>query len=262
MWLAPLAADSYQEMPLKVCPTCDRLILDPEMGCLECRETLKTPAVAAPDQPALPETSSLGPKEILMIVAALIAGGAVTLMLLGPRKKVTATIAVPPAVAASGFAGNTSDAAPATSAANWIDNREGWVAGDRKGVAFELPARNETQVWMRKVRPLLVVRCATRATDVFVFTDSAAAMEAQDEDHSVAFALDDQPERRERWPDSGSHDALFARDGVTFAQELGRATTLRFSYTPHNAAPVVARFDVAGLSAKLAPFAARCGGGK
>jgi hypothetical protein len=262
MWLAPLAADTYQEMPLKVCPTCDRLILDPEMGCLECRETLKTPTVAAPDVPEVPKARGIGPKEVLMIVAALIAGGALTLMLLGPRSKVTAGVAVPQAVTASGFAGSTREAAPATSTATWIDNRDGWVAGDRKGVAFELPARNETQVWMRKVRPLLVVRCANRTTDVFVFTDSAAAMEAQDEDHSVTFALDDQAERSERWPDSGSHDALFARNGVAFAQELGRATTLRFSYTPHNAAPVVARFDVAGLSAKLAPFAARCGGGK
>jgi hypothetical protein len=115
---------------------------------------------------------------------------------------------------------------------------------------------------MRNVRPLLVVRCLARRMDVFVFTDSAAAMEAQDADHAVRIAFDDGPERTERWPDSEAHDALFAPDARALAQQLIRARTMRFGYTPHNAAPVSALFDVAGLAERISPAAAQCGGAK
>ena len=104
---------------------------------------------------------------------------------------------------------------------------------------------------MRTVRPLLVVRCVDGRIDTFVFTDSPAAMEPEDEDHTVRIAIDAESARTERWPDSSAHDALFAPNGAAFAAQLERARTFRFGYTPHNAAPVVATFDVAGLSATL-----------
>jgi hypothetical protein len=37
---------------------------------------------------------------------------------------------------------------------------------------------------------------------------------------------------------------------------------MRFGYTPHNAAPVSAQFDVAGLAERISPAAAQCGGAK
>jgi hypothetical protein len=63
----------------------------------------------------------------------------------------------------------------------------------------------------------------------------------------------------ERWADSDEHDALFAPDGAGFAQRLQRARTLRFGYTPHNALPVVAQFQVSGLSDLIGPVAKECG---
>jgi hypothetical protein len=108
------------------------------------------------------------------------------------------------------------------------------------------------------VRPLLVVRCLPRTTDVFVFTQSAALIEAQTEDHTVVFSFDDEPETRELWPDAAEHDALFAPDGAAFAKRLLTASTLRFGFTPHNAAPVTAHFQVGGLRNQVEPVSKTC----
>ncbi len=196
-----------------------------------------------------------GQRELTMVAAALIGSGAITLMMLSLSGTSTSaapgpvTTARPPARAAES----------ASVRASWTQNSSQWTGGARKSVAFELAARNETQVWMKTVRPMLVVRCIKGRTDAFVYTESAAAMEPQDENHGVRLAFDGAEPRTERWPDSTEHDALFAPNGRSFVAELERAQTFKFGYTPHNAAPVVAQFDVAGLGQKLAASRAGCG---
>ena len=220
---------------------------------------------------AADEPSGLGVREVVVIVGALLGSAVITLAVLSGRGSVAATGSVPPPAPVPGPASPApSGAATVVSAkpsdhdapAGWTVSSAAWTGDDRQSIALELPARNETPVWMRSVRPLLVVRCMAKRADVFVFTDSPAAMEATDDDHTVRVAIDGKPERTERWPDSRAHDALFAPDGAAFLAELQLARTLRFGYTPHNAAPAVADFDVAGLAEKLAPAAARCNAGR
>jgi len=263
---------------VEVCPTCERIIPDSAMVCVHCGvsaarpfDELPTESQAMTDTAPVPvpavtqpeaAAAGIGRRELMMIAVAVIGSGAITLALLTARGGVTATAAARgeamPAPARLEAAAATAPAG----APGWIENRAQWTAGDRKSLAFELRSRNETPVWMKNVRPLLIVRCLAKRTDVFVFTDSAAAMEKQDEDHTVRIAFDDEAERTERWPDSVAHDALFAPDGAAFARQLIGARTMRFGYTPHNAAPVVAHFDVQGLGQRLSPDAPPCGGKK
>ena len=64
------------------------------------------------------------------------------------------------------------EAAPAPT---WVGNRQAtWANDGSKTVAFELRASNDVTVWMARVRPLLVVRCLYRTTEVFVAIKSAA----------------------------------------------------------------------------------------
>jgi hypothetical protein len=119
-------------------------------------------------------------------------------------------------------------------------------------VAYEVPADKPVSVWMRTVRPALVVRCEGNILDVFVFTDSAARLERDTPDHTVRFQFDDGEEESASWPDADTHDALFAPDGALFARRLVQARTLQFGFTPHNAEPVTMRFPVAGLAPVLA----------
>jgi hypothetical protein len=125
------------------------------------------------------------------------------------------------------------------------------VSNHRKSAAFEVEADRPVGVWMKKVTPLLVVRCLDKRTDVFVFTDSAARIEPQDDNHTVQIALDGGPRLEQRWPDSVEHDALFAPDGAALARQLVNAETLTFSFSPHNAEPVTATFNVRGLGEQL-----------
>ena len=139
------------------------------------------------------------------------------------------------------------------------ENRAYWVGSEKKSAAFELPAEHLVPIWLNQVRPLLVIRCVAKSAEVFVWTGSAIAMEAQTDDHTVTYRLDDEPELTERWPDSAEHDALFTRDGPAFARRLVGARTMKIGYTPHNAAPVVAEFHVSGLGPLVEAFAKECG---
>lgn len=222
----PLAAGSRQEPAVDVCSRCERNIPDEGVLCQHCSPWEPPPSAAhQPAEEVLPG-AGVGRRQLLLIAAAVIGGGVITLAALRgggaePAPSAPAVDAARPAASVATTVTPEPDepAAPAT----WIDNGSMWLASSQKGIALELPARNETSVWMRTVRPLLVVRCVGRRTDVFVFTDSAIAMEAQDPDHTVRIRLDDGPDRVERWPDSSSHDALFAPDGRRLLSELSGA---------------------------------------
>jgi hypothetical protein len=213
-------------------------------------------AVAAP----LPSSSrSVGRGQLLMLVSAVAGAGLITLLLLSARGPSPAAAAA----RTGGPAGKVSGpSAPheSTFSQTWNSaNRAHWVGNQRHAAAFELLAENTVSIWMGQARPMLVVRCASKSTEVFVSTGSSITMEPETEDHTVTFGFDREPDLTQRWPDSVEHDALFAPDGSAFARRLISARTMRFGYTPHNAAPVVASFHVSGLAGLIEPFAKDCG---
>ena len=220
------------------------------------------------DMPAVPEDAANPPArrpnlsrvEWLAGGLAGLGAGIATLAVLAARsdRAASATVAAAPATVATAGASRMA-AMKTANGPGWMVNNARWVGNARRSVAFELPAYNKVGVWMREVRPLLVVRCIPGGTDVFVFTASASMIEPQTEDHTVRYAFDDEAEIRELWPDSAEHDALFAPDGAAFARRLMDVRTLRFGFTPHNAAPVTAHFQVSGLRHRLEPAAKECG---
>jgi hypothetical protein len=231
------------------------------------------PAAAGPQQasephaPAHPPAAAGSRRQALTLALGVLGSGVVVLALLSargaaaPETSAPAPTATPEATAVAGQPGSKPAVPALLDAPRWSVVNDGrWVGRDRRALALEVASANKVQVWMRQVRPVLVVRCLAKSTEVFVFTQSAARMEAQDEDHTVSLRVDDQPAQSGRWPDSQEHDALFSPDGASLARQLMRAGTFRFGFTPHNAEPVVAQFDVSGLSELLTPAAAnRCG---
>lgn len=202
--------------------------------------------------------SSVSRRELLAILIAVIGGGTLTFALLiareGPSPENHPVHVETPAL-------KVSEPSPSSiPRAEWNGaNRARWVDNQRNSVAFELPADSPIPVWLKQVHPMLVVRCASNRAEVFVFTDTAAKIEPQDDDHTVQFGFDGDDDLTERWPDSVTHDALFAPDGDAFLRRLTRARTMRFRFTPHNASPVVVRFHVSGLTALVEPVARQCG---
>jgi hypothetical protein len=145
-------------------------------------------------------------------------------------------------------------------APKWVGARHAtWSNDGSKTISFELQSTNDVDVWMKRVRPLLVVRCLYRTTEVFVATRSAASIEAEAGSHTVRLQIDDDPELIQQWSDSVTGQELFASDSVALARRLATAQRLRFSFTPYNAKPVAAEFAVKGFDA-LAPLVGKtCG---
>jgi hypothetical protein len=218
---------------------------------------------ASPDATRAGASERSKRRDIVSVTLAAAISGILTLGWLlartAPGAEVTvaaATESIPP-TAASAAKPAVRDSAPAR---QWTAANSTVWAGDLKNaVAFELEAENTVGIWMRTVRPALIVRCTRGAVEVFVFTASAARIEPQNDDHTVQVSFDGASETTGRWRDSEEHDALFAPDGGAFVQQLLSARVLRFGFTPHNASPVNANFNVAGLSGILAPAARQCG---
>lgn len=265
---------------MRVCPNCGHQTdLDTRAPAadLPLEARLSTDATDSPDPavedrpaPASPlvptDRSALGARELMMAAIALTVGAAITLALLMTRD-VPATLpqagtasadAPAAAIRAAGLPAPPAAVPPASPAWN-TESRTRWLGRGQKGVVFDVIADSPVAVWMRAVRPALVIRCVDRRTEAFVFTDSPVMMEPKTDDHTVTFIIDDGDAITELWPDSLEHDALFAPDGEAFARRLLGARTLGFGFTPHNAAPVVARFHVEGLDHLLAPVSGTCG---
>jgi len=77
-------------------------------------------------------------------------------------------------------------------APTWVGSRRANVGRDgSRTIAFEMAARNDVGVWMKRVQPLLIVRCLARTTEVFVALGSSASIEQQADSHTVHLQFDD-----------------------------------------------------------------------
>jgi hypothetical protein len=171
------------------------------------------------------------------------------------------TMTLPTAPSAARTAVPSAASVAAFSAPKWSHaHAYRWVSNRPRSVAFELESIERVPVWTTTVRPLLVVRCLSRKTELFVYTETAARIESDDENHTVGLAFDDGPQSVERWPDSEEHDALFAPDSATLATRIASAHHLKFTFTPHNAQPATVNFDLNGADEVVANVRKTCGG--
>jgi hypothetical protein len=134
----------------------------------------------------------------------------------------------------------------------------GWASDGSRTISFELEAENDVAVWMKHVRPTLVVRCLGRQTEVYVVTDTASSLEPMPDKHTVRVAFDDQAETVEHWLDSADHKELFSPDGPGMARRIADADRMRFGFTPFNSSSVSAEFDVHGFAERLETITRTC----
>lgn len=210
---------------------------------------------AGPDAPPAVPSPALRPIHLIGIAAAVAGGALVTLLLLDARPAARDAVspsssdsAALPRPALGGMPALDPSAPP-----KWSSKHQSrWVNPSRRNAAFEVAAERPVAVWNATVTPALVVRCASGKVDVFVFTQSAARIEPEDDNHTVKLVFDGGAATHERWPDSIEHDALFAPEGRAAAARLAEAQTFAFTFAPHNAPPATAYFDVRGLKQTMA----------
>jgi hypothetical protein len=196
-----------------------------------------------------------------LVVGALISGAAALGLMAGqsalpdtaqPRVQSSA-----PATGLSHAAATASLAAPFKS--KWTGSKQPrWARDGSKTIAFELEAERDVAVWMKSVRPYLAVRCLYHNTEVMVLPDSAATIEPNDR-HTVRIGFDAGEDVQQLWFGSDDHQALFAPDGAGLANQIASARTMRFSFTPYNAKPVVIEFDVRGFEDLIGLVSKTCG---
>jgi hypothetical protein len=267
------------------CPSCAAPISNEGKSCLTCGLELTSGVPAHPAtpldeadriplvdwEPAVADTPATQAREVAparerkSLSLALLGGAGVlacvTAMVVIPSLHPVASEqpieAVRPSSPAPAAAAPVVESAPAPT---WVGNRQAaWANDGSKTISFELRAINDVPVWMARVRPLLVVRCLYRTTEVFVAIKSAASIEAEASNHTVRLQIDDDPELVQQWSDSVTGQELFAPAGVELVRRLASAERMRFSFTPYNAKPVTAEFSVRGFENMAALVGSACG---
>ena len=229
---------------------------------MESPDSKAEPTPHATETPAAQPPQSATPLIVTVAVAVLLGAGGLTFTMLNTRA--TAATVVPATSgpsrvpSPSSVPSVTGAVAPPTPGWNHAHAYR-WVSNHPRSLAFELESKELVPVWTTRVRPTLVVRCLAKKTEVFVYTETAARIESEDENHTVGLAFDDGPQTVERWPDSEEHDALFATDPAGLAARLTSARRLAFTFTPHNAQPVTVNFDLAGADEVVSSVRKTCG---
>ena len=134
-----------------------------------------------------------------------------------------------------------------------------WARDGSKTISFQLDATRDVPAWMSRVRPTLVVRCLSRATQVFVAIGTSANFEEDAYHRTVRLQWDDGPETAQKWETSESGQELFAPDSVALVGQLAHAQRLRLGFTPFNAQPATVEFVVGGFEPLGKLVASTCG---
>jgi hypothetical protein len=231
------------------------------MDSAESKDKVEPNPQGATATPEVQAPQSATPLIATVVIAVLVGAGGLTFTMLNSRA--TAATAATTALATASTAGTALPSAAsvaAFSAPKWSHaHAYRWVSNRPRSVAFELESIERVPVWTTTVRPMLVVRCLSRKTELFVYTETAARIESDDENHTVGLAFDDGPQSVERWPDSEEHDALFAPDSAALATRIASAHHLKFTFTPHNAQPATVNFDLTGADEVVASVRKTCG---
>jgi hypothetical protein len=263
---------------MQICPHCNEALEGNERICGHCGREVQAERAPWPERQveqspltvnlASAELPSLAQRNGIRRTRAIIALAVVlafigSLLAMG-RARTDGPAASPPLEESAPAAG-VSPVAPepaieAALAPAWVGSTR--AARGRDGsrfVSFQLAALRDVPAWMKHVRPVLVARCLSRRTEVFLATGSAVSVEPGSDDHNVQVQFDDEAPVAQRWAGSVSYQELMAPNGVALARRLARAETLRVGFTPYNSEPVVADFNVRGFDRLVGSLAATCG---
>jgi hypothetical protein len=201
-----------------------------------------------------------------MVIAGFVVGVVACWALMAPRLapsgnsnpsvRPTAVQKNPPLERPSQSGSDTEALAPTKT--KWGPGEMGWATDGSRMITFELDSDAEVPVWTTRVRPVLGVRCLARNLEIFVLMKSAASIETTADHHTVRIGFDQEPDATEQWDASTDSQSLYAPDGLALGRRIARAHTMRFGFTPFQASPVEAQFDVRGFDRPLEAVSRTC----
>lgn len=121
-----------------------------------------------------------------------------------------------------------------------------------------LYAEDSISAWLRDPTPSLIIRCEASRYDVYIFADT-----------QLDSTLDDQVFTRVRYgndppvsvtmSESTTGEAMFFPNGDATVRNLLAVDRLVVGFTPFNANPVEAVFDLTGIETAIQPLFDECG---
>ena len=245
---------------MEQCPQCGQAV-EKELFCRTCGHPLVDGG--EPSAPGMRPRARKSHLVVVLMAFVVVGAGSLMLVASGRRAPATSAPARPAATNAepSPPQHHRADvaAAPAAHSVEWIVREPSYRSRQSGiGVTFELAADSEVDVWRKRVRPVLTVRCSGKDTEVFIVTHTPASIEDNTRLHSVTVAFDGVEAPAARWEHSVDHDALFAPDGGRMARQIASADKMTFTFTPFNAPDTAVQFSVAGLGTRLDTAARHC----
>lgn len=125
-------------------------------------------------------------------------------------------------------------------------------------VALELESDSEFQSSFGQHRATLVLRCQEKKTEAYVLTGTPASVESAEDTHTVRLRFDQLQPVTEHWSESTDSKGLFAPNGRQLIARLVKADVLTFEFTPFDANPAIASFNLKGLAEHVGDLAKAC----
>jgi len=103
--------------------------------------------------------------------------------------------------------------------------------------------------------PTMFLRCLENKTEVYIDFDSFIGTNRI----SVTTRVDKEKAKKERWGASSDHNAIFARNNISFIKNMLNKDKLLIQLTPYGANTVMAEFDISGIENAIKPLRKACG---
>ena len=137
----------------------------------------------------------------------------------------------------------------------WVVRTKKSPIDDSINVMLAVRAEREVRSGYRTATPTLVIRCSEGKTNVYITWSLYLGIGTTE----MLTRLDKEAATTDTWDISTDDKAVFVRGSdIGFAKKLMRHHTLLAQITPYSESPVMATFEVGGLSEAIKPLREAC----
>lgn len=137
----------------------------------------------------------------------------------------------------------------------WIVKTDKSPINDTINVYLSLSSEQSVSSGYNTVTPMLLIRCAEGKTNAYITWDLYLGLEST----KMLTRLDKAPAVTKTWSISTDNKAVFVSgNDMAFVKQLMLHQTLLTQITPYSQSPVMATFDIGGLSEAIKPLRDAC----